>query len=47
MHLNSTSVCQISTLIIEFYFVEWGGLYKYAMKNILRTVKFLPTWGLS
>jgi hypothetical protein len=23
----------------------WG-LYKYPMKNILRTAKFLPTWGL-
>ena len=24
-----------------------GGLYKYPIKNILRTAKFLPTWGLS
>ena len=24
-----------------------GGLYKYPMKNILRTAKFLTTWGLS
>jgi hypothetical protein len=23
-----------------------GGLYKYPMKNILRTVKFLTTWSL-
>jgi hypothetical protein len=22
-----------------------GGLYKYPMKNILRTVKLLTTWG--
>jgi hypothetical protein len=24
-----------------------GGLYKYPMKNILRTEKFLTTWNLS
>jgi hypothetical protein len=24
-----------------------GDLYKYPMKNILRTAKFLTTWGLS
>jgi hypothetical protein len=24
-----------------------GGLYKYPMKNILRTAKFLPTWGVN
>jgi len=31
---------------LRFRFVE-GGLYKYPMKNILRTAKFLPTWNLS
>jgi hypothetical protein len=31
---------------ICFFFME-GGLYKYLMKNILRTAKFLTTWGLS
>jgi hypothetical protein len=31
---------------IWFFFKE-GGLYKYPMKNILRTAKFLTTWGLS
>jgi hypothetical protein len=30
---------------LNFFFVE-GGLYTYPMKNILRTAKFLPTWGL-
>jgi hypothetical protein len=24
-----------------------GGLYKYSMKNILRTAKFLTTWGFN
>jgi hypothetical protein len=24
-----------------------GGLYKYPMKNILRTAKFLPTWDFN
>jgi hypothetical protein len=24
-----------------------GGLYKYSMKNILRTAKFLPTWSFN
>jgi hypothetical protein len=23
-----------------------GGLYKFLMKNILRTAKFLPTWKM-
>jgi hypothetical protein len=35
---------QIS-LIFDF-FLEWG-LYKYPMKNILRTEKFFPTWGFN
>jgi hypothetical protein len=30
--------------LIFFY---GGGLYKYPMKNILRTAKFLTNWGLS
>jgi hypothetical protein len=30
---------------LNFFFVE-GGLYTYPMNNILRTAKFLPTWGL-
>ena len=43
MHLKPTAGCQISTLIFEFCFVEGGGgLYKYLMKNISRTAKFLP-----
>jgi hypothetical protein len=25
----------------------FGGLYKYPKKNISRTAKFLPTWGLN
>jgi hypothetical protein len=31
-------------LIFEFSFVE-GALYEYPLENILRTAKFLPTWG--
>jgi hypothetical protein len=23
------------------------GIYKYSMKNILRTAKFLPAWGFN
>jgi hypothetical protein len=38
--------CQISTLIIEFCFME-GGLYRYHLTNILMTAKFLPTWGFN
>jgi hypothetical protein len=45
MHLKPTAGCQISTLIFEKIIVE-EGLYKYHMKNISRTAKFLPTWGL-
>jgi hypothetical protein len=41
MHLKSTAECQISTLIFEKKNVE-GDLYKYPMKNISRTAKFLP-----
>ena len=45
MHLKPTAGCQISTLIFECFFVE-GGLYKYPMKNIWRTAKFLPTFDI-
>jgi hypothetical protein len=45
MHLQPTAGYQISTLIFEKKIVE-GDLYKYPMKNISRTAKFLPTWGL-
>jgi hypothetical protein len=41
MHLKPTAECQISTLIFEKQNVE-GGLYKYPMKNISRTARFLP-----
>jgi hypothetical protein len=30
----------------QFFFME-GGLYKYPMENILRTAKFLTTWGIN
>ena len=33
-------------LLYLIFFME-GGLYKYPMKNILKTAKFLTTWGLS
>jgi hypothetical protein len=33
-------------LIFEFSVVE-GVRYKYPMKNILKTAKFLSTWGLN
>jgi hypothetical protein len=42
MHLKPTAGCQISTLIFEKKIVEGEGLYKYPMKNISRTAKFLP-----
>ena len=42
MHLKPTAGCQISTLIFEKKLWR-GGLYKYPMKNISRTAKFLPT----
>ena len=44
MHLKPTAECQISTLIFEKKNVE-GGVYKYPMKNISRTAKFLPSFG--
>jgi hypothetical protein len=46
LHLKPTVGCQISTLIFEKQIME-GGLYKYPMKNILKTAKVLITWGLS
>ena len=46
MHLKPTAGCHISTLIFEKKIAE-GGLYQLPMKNITRTAKFLPTWGLS
>jgi hypothetical protein len=45
MHLKPTAGCQISTLIIEKIIVK-ENLYEYSMKNISRTKKFLPTWGV-
>jgi hypothetical protein len=45
LHLKPTAGCQISTLIFEKKIME-GGLYKYPMKNILWTAKFLTTCGL-
>jgi hypothetical protein len=46
MHIKPPAGCQISTLIFEKIIVE-GDLYNYPMKNISRTAKFLPTWGVS
>jgi hypothetical protein len=40
MDLKPTTGCQISTLIFEKQLWR-GGLYKYPMKNISRTAKFL------
>jgi hypothetical protein len=45
LHVKPTAGCQISTLIFDF-FCFGGGLYKYSMKNILRTANFLPSWCL-
>ena len=44
MHLTPTAGCQISILIFEKELWR-GGLYKYPIKNISRTAKFLPTFG--
>ena len=44
MHLKPTAECQISILIFEKKLWR-GGLYKYPIKNISRTAKFLPTFG--
>jgi hypothetical protein len=45
MHLKLTAGCQIPTLIFENKMCGGGGLYKYTIKNISRTAKFLPTFG--
>jgi hypothetical protein len=45
MQLKPTAGCQISTLIFEKNC--GGGLYKYSMKNISKTAKFLSTWDLN
>ena len=45
IHLKPTAGSQISTLLFEKKLWR-GGLYKYPMKNILRTAKFLPTWDV-
>jgi hypothetical protein len=42
MHLKPTAGCQISTLIFENKLWGWD-LYRYPMKNISRTAKFLPS----
>jgi hypothetical protein len=34
-------------LLYFIFFYGRGGLYKYPMKNILTTAKFITTWGLS
>jgi hypothetical protein len=44
VHLKPTAGCQISTLIFDVSF--GGGLYEYSMRNILRTTKTFPTWGV-
>jgi hypothetical protein len=44
MHLKPTAGCQISIPIFEKNLWR-GGLYKYPMKNISRTAKFLPTFS--
>jgi hypothetical protein len=44
MLLKPTAECQKTNLIFEKKNVE-GGLYKYPIKNISRTAKFLPTFG--
>jgi hypothetical protein len=44
MHLKPITGCQISILIFEKK-IEERGLYKYPMKNISRTAKFLPPFG--
>ena len=43
MHLKPTAGYQISFFIFEKKLWK-GGLYKYHMKNISRTAKFLPRW---
>jgi hypothetical protein len=46
LHLKPTAGYQISILIFEkTLWRGWGVLYKYPIKNISRTAKFLPTFG--
>jgi hypothetical protein len=45
LHLKHAAECRISTLIFDF--VCGGVPYEYPMKNILRTAKFLTTWGFN
>ena len=45
MHLAPTAGFQNINFDIWKQIVEGGGLYKYPMKNISRTAKFLPTFG--
>ena len=45
MHPKPTVGCQISILIFDKQIVE-EGLYKYPIKIISRTAKFLPILGL-
>ena len=44
MHLKSTAGCQISILMFEKKLWR-GGLYKYPIKNISKTAKFLPIFS--
>jgi hypothetical protein len=39
----------LSNINFDIWFLLWrvGDLYEYPMKNILRTKKFLPTWGFN
>jgi hypothetical protein len=36
---------RVSNINFDIWMWE-GGIYKYPLKNILRTTQFLPTWGL-
>jgi hypothetical protein len=44
LQVKPTAGCQLSALIFDFFFME-EGLFKYPIKNILRTAKFLPNWA--
>ena len=45
MHLTPTAGFQNINFDIWKQIVEGGGLYKYPMKNISKTAKFLPAFG--
>jgi hypothetical protein len=45
MHLKPTAGCDISILIFEKKLWR-GGLYKYPIKNISRTAKFLTIFDI-